>query len=95
MPSELLFHVSGSAAVRADPVTLAEVSLKERVYLQEWVLQHPQMLDEGVHILRFEFDQWNTKHGEQPGDRLDVLGLGDDGRLVVAQLKRDVAPETI
>jgi hypothetical protein len=28
-----------------------------------------------------------------PQDRLDVLGLGQDGRLVVAELKRDKAPE--
>jgi hypothetical protein len=28
-------------------------------------------------------------------DRLDVLGLGADGRLVVAELKRDRAPDTV
>jgi hypothetical protein len=31
--------------------------------------------------------------GPAPQDRLDVLGLGQDGRLVVAELKRDKAPE--
>lgn len=31
----------------------------------------------------------------EPRDRLDVLGLGSDIRLVVAELKRDVAPDPL
>jgi hypothetical protein len=31
----------------------------------------------------------------KPWDRLDALGLGSDVRLVVAELKRDVAPDTL
>ena len=95
MPTELLFHVSGSEAQAAEPISLAEAGLTERADLQEWVLKYPQMLGEDVRIVTFEFDRWGTTHGENPRDRLDVLGLGADGRLVVAELKRDVAPDAI
>jgi len=53
------------------------------------------MLGEDVRIVTFKFDRWGTTRGENPRDRLDVLGLGADGRLVVAELKRDVAPDAI
>ena len=95
MPKELLFHVTGSIAEAAEPISLAEAGLTERADLQEWVLRHPQMLGEDVRIVTFEFDRWGTTRGENPRDRLDVLGLGADGRLVVAELKRDVAPDAI
>lgn len=95
MPGELLFHVTGSTARAADPISLADAGLTERADLQEWVLKHPQMLGADVRIVTFEFDRWGTARGENPRDRLDVLGLGDDGRLVVAELKRDVAPESV
>jgi Domain of unknown function (DUF4268) len=92
---ELLFHVSGSIASAAEPIGLAEAGLRERDDLQEWVLNHPQILGDGVRVVTFEFDRWEAGRGAHPLDRLDVLGLGDDGRLVVAELKRDVAPDTV
>jgi hypothetical protein len=95
VPGELLFHVSGSTAKPAQPISLAEAGLTERGDLQEWVLKNPQMLGNSVQIVTFEFDRWGTARGENPRDRLDVLGLGADGRLVVAELKRDVAPDTV
>jgi alkylated DNA nucleotide flippase Atl1 len=40
-------------------------------------------------------DQQSGPDGSRERDRLDVLGLGTDGRLVVAELKRDRAPDTV
>jgi hypothetical protein len=93
--SELVFTVHGSEATPAESVTLADAGLRERDDLQEWVLRHPQLLGRGVMIITFEFDQWWSGSGSRERDRLDVLGLGDDGRLVVAELKRDRAPDTV
>jgi hypothetical protein len=45
-------------------------------------------------IVTFEFDHWSSAAGAQK-DRLDVLGLGQDGRIVVAELKRGRAPDTV
>jgi hypothetical protein len=94
MPRDLLFTVAGSAATLAQPITLAEVGLRERRDLQEWVLAHPAILGDDVLIVTFEFDRWWAT-GANPTDRLDVLGLATDGRLLVAELKRDKAPDTV
>lgn len=95
MADELLFTVTGSTAKLATPITLAEAGLRERQDLQEWVLEHPEILGTGVMVVTFEFDRWWSNSGTQPLDRLDVLGLDDTGRLVVCELKRDKAPDTI
>jgi hypothetical protein len=80
--------------VPAEPITLAQAGLKERDHLQEWVLAHPEIIGPGVMVVTFEFDRWQSSSGPQK-DRLDVLGLGKDGRLVVTELKRDAAPDTV
>ena len=46
-------------------------------------------------IVTFEFDRWVTAGGQSTSERLDVLGLDQSGRLVVAELKRDVAPDSV
>ena len=95
MRDELVFTVAGSKAQEAAHVTLPEVGLTERSDLQEWVLAYPSILGGDVMIVTFEFDRWSSSSGPAPLDRLDVLGLDRSGRLVVAELKRDVAPETV
>ncbi len=93
--TERLFTVLGSAAIPAVPISLAEAGLRERSDLQEWVLNHPEILGPGIMIVTFEFDRWWAAGGDRERDRLDVLGLDTDGRLVVAELKRDRAPDTV
>lgn len=93
-PDEVVFSVSGSTAVPAEPITLAQAGLREREHLQEWVIAHPEIIGADVMIVTFEFDRWQSSSGPQK-DRLDVLGLGGDGRLVVSELKRDAAPDTV
>ena len=78
----------------AEPISLAQAGLKERADLQEWVISHPEILGAGVKVVTFEFDRWQGSSGPAPQDRLDVLGLDPDGRLVVAELKRGKAPDT-
>jgi hypothetical protein len=91
---ELLFTVVGPAAVPAEPIGLVDAGLKERADLQEWVIAYPEILGSGVKVVTFEFDRWWSSSGPGPQDRLDILGLDADGRLVVAELKRDKAPDT-
>ncbi len=96
MAGELVFTVDGARATPAVPVTLADAGLRERTDLQEWVLAHPEILGTDVLVVAFEFDRWQSgPSGERERDRLDVLGLDGDGRLVVAELKRDRAPDTV
>lgn len=91
---ELVYQVAGAEAKRATPITLAEAGLREREHLQEWVLAHSEMLGAGLLILTSECDRWTSARGRER-DRLDVLALDTDGHLVVAELKRDMAPETV
>jgi len=94
VPSDLLFTVTKNVATPASAISLADAGLRERRDLQEWILAHPEILGEDIMVVTFEFDRWWAQ-GAAPADRLDVLGLGSDGRLVVVELKRDKAPDTV
>lgn len=94
MFDELVFTVSEAAAEPAAAVSLADVGLSERQHLQEWVIAHPEILGPRIMVVTFEFNRWQAAGGS-PLDRLDVLGLDQSGRLVVAELKRDAAPGTV
>jgi hypothetical protein len=92
---ELVFTVIGKEATQVAPVDLAELGLTEREHLQSWVISHPMIIGPNVLVVSFEFDQWATPQGSTPKDRLDVLGLDSDGHLVIAELKRGMAPDTV
>lgn len=95
MNGELVFTVTGASAIAATPISLADAGLKERQHLQEWVIAHPQVLGPAVKIVAFEFGSWIGYTGEKEKDRLDVLALDSDGHLIVVELKRDKAPDTV
>ncbi len=90
-----MFTVHRAVATPAQKVTLADAGLKERQHLQEWVLAHPSVLGEGVMVVTSEFGSWEGSGGQKASDRLDVLGLDAEGRPVVVELKRDIAPDTV
>lgn len=91
---EVVFTVTGATATPTRGISLEEAGLTERAHLQEWVIAYPEILGPDVVIVTFEFDQWSAA-SSAPRDRLDVLGLGRDGRLVIAELKRGRAPDTV
>lgn len=95
MTGETVFTVSGSSATAAQPISLADAGLKEREHLQEWVVANPQVLGDDVKIIAFEFGRWASFSGALERDRLDVLCLDKDGHLIVVELKRDKAPDTV
>lgn len=95
MSGEMVFTVSGATATAAKPISLADAGLKEREHLQEWVIANPDVLGPDVKIVAFEYGRWSGSGGAIERDRLDVLGLDREGRLVVVELKRDKAPDTV
>lgn len=95
MSGERVYSIEGGTAVPLPAVSLADAGLREREDLQEWVLARPEILGPDVMVVAFEFDRWQDSRGDRQRDRLDVLGLDADGRLVLAELKRDKAPETV
>jgi hypothetical protein len=90
----LAIDATGADAAVVPAISLGTAGLLERQHLQEWVIAHPQILGAGVKIVTVEYDGWMVA-GSAQRDRLDVLGLDLDGRLVVAELKRGVAPDTV
>jgi hypothetical protein len=92
---EFLLAVEDGKATKVTASSLPKLGLMERQHLQEWVLSHPDLLGVGVAVVTSEFDKWQDAQGGAVADRLDVLGIDRDGRLVVVELKRDVAPHTV
>lgn len=95
MNGELVFTVNGATAIAATPIGLAQAGLKERQHLQEWVIAHPEVLGSSIKVVAFEFGSWTGHTGEKERDRLDVLALDGEGHLIVVELKRDKAPDTV
>ena len=95
MSHERVYRIESSGAEPLAPVSFAEAGLRERQDLQEWVIAHPEILGEDIRIVAFEFDRWEDADGGRQRDRLDVLGLDQSGCLVLAELKRDAAPDTV
>lgn len=84
----------GAGAQVVAETTLASAGLLERQHLQEWVVANPQILGATVKVVAIEYGGWIVD-GDPQRHRLDVLGLDADGRLVVAELKRGLAPDTV
>jgi len=92
---EVLFTVDEGKATEVQRVDLSVLGLQERAHLQKWILDHPRVLGPGVTVVASEYDRWQTAAGDPVLNRLDILGLGQDGRLVVAELKRGASPDTV
>lgn len=65
-------------------VDFAELGLRERKDIQEWVAAHPDILGEDFLIVAKEFSGFDST-----SERLDLLAVDSQGALVVIELKRD------
>ncbi len=70
--------------INAEPTTFKEQKLKERQHLQEWIAKNPTVLGEELLIIQKEFDGFSDTH-----ERLDLLALDKEGKLVVIENKLD------
>ena len=76
--------VSGNRLVRLKERRFADLNLRERAHLQEWLVRMPDALGEELLIVQKEFDGFADTR-----ERLDVLALDKEGRLVVVENKLD------
>lgn len=95
MSDERVFQVDEDGAVPVSSIKLSEAGFRETQDLEQWVIEHPQILGDDIMIITDQFDQWVTPTGERARDRFDVLGLDSEGHLVLAELKRDRAPTNV
>lgn len=89
----LVVDLQTGAIQALQETSLQEFDLLERD-LQRWVTQHPELVGENLLLVTSEFDQWELRD-QRVSDRLDVLFLDPSGSLVVAELKRDRASDTV
>jgi RecB family endonuclease NucS len=61
-----------------------DLGFRERQHLQEWLAHHPQALGEDLLIIQKEFDGFDETY-----ERLDLLALDKQGRLVIIENKLD------
>jgi len=64
--------------------SFSELRLSERTNLQEWLAHTPEAMGEELLIIQKEFDGFDDTR-----ERLDLLALDKDGRLVVIENKLD------
>jgi len=67
----------------------AALDVLERRDFQEWVIDNPEILGENLLVIQSEYANF-----KETSDRLDILALDVDGKLVVVELKRDEADAT-
>lgn len=64
--------------------TFSDLQFKEREHLQEWIAENPSSLGEELLIIQKEFSGFNDTY-----ERLDLLAIDTDGKLVVIENKLD------
>lgn len=71
------------------PDSFRTLKIWERKDLEKWIEAHPEILGEELFVITTEYDQF-----DKTDDRLDILALDKNGKLVIIELKRDMAPTT-
>lgn len=89
---ENLLVSDGGGAARLAPVKMADLGWRERGDVQRWIRGNPDILGPGLLLVTEELGEWEGAGG-RVHDRLDLLFLDEDGRLMVVELKRGMAPD--
>ena len=77
-------NLSENRLVRLEKRRFIDLNLQERPHLQEWLVQMPEALGEELLVIQKEFDGFADTR-----ERLDLLALDKEGRLVVIENKLD------
>ena len=94
MSDEVAFSVISGDVQQLTQVSLEDIGFRERHDLQRWIEDYPEIVGSDLLVVTTELDRW--EFGEaRVRDRLDVSFLDSAGSLVVAELKRGEAPDTV
>lgn len=75
---------SSNRLVRLEERRFSDLGLREREHLQEWIAHMPEALGEELLVIQKEFDGFADTR-----ERLDLLALDKEGRLVIVENKLD------
>ena len=76
--------LSDNRLVQLEERRFSDLNLNEREHLQEWLVHTPEALGEDLLVIQKEFDGF-----EDTRERLDLLALDKEGRVVVIENKLD------
>ena len=79
-----LIDTQNKKAISLEKKSFSELKLSERKDLQEWITSNPKILGENLLIIQKEFGGFS-----ETNERLDLLALDENGRLVVIENKLD------
>lgn len=85
--SKLLKVDSYSFAV-CEQTSMVEQNLSEVTHLENWIVNHPEVIDPKMKVITTQFNRWASEEGEAQ-ERPDIIGLSDSGELIVVELKRE------
>ncbi|BBX50363.1 hypothetical protein GCM10009645_36640 [Mycolicibacterium poriferae] len=91
MQTDVLMYTVAGANPHCVPMParqLADLGILEAVHLEQWIVDHPEVLGDQVKIVTTQYDRWSSDSGDLARERLDILGLDSSGQLVVVELKR-------
>ena len=77
-------NLSENRLVRLEERRFSDLNLHERPHLQEWFVRTPKAFGEDLLIIQKEFDGFADTR-----ERLDLLALDKEGRLVIVENKLD------
>src|SRR5665647_2217817 len=83
---EVMFRINHSTnrITKLKAVSFAELGFTERNHLQEWLANQADALGEELLIIQKEFDGFDDTR-----ERLDLLAVDKQGRLVIIENKLD------
>lgn len=81
-----MFRITPSSheSTRIEESEFSELGFKERKDIQEWVADNPSILGDDLLIISKEFSGFDLTN-----ERLDLLAVDTDAKLVIIELKRD------
>ena len=89
-PQMFRINPENKEAQELTEVNFADLGLRERSDIQEWIAEHPSILGDDLLIIGKEFSGF-----EGARERPDLLAVDTDGKLVVIELKRDDSGEDV
>ena len=73
-----------------DESRFSELGIWERTHMERWIAKYPQILGEELLTITTEYAKF-----DKTNNRLDILAIDVDGKLVVIELKRDIADKFV
>lgn len=81
-----LINPATKEPTKMNSISFSEIGITERADLEQWIINHSEMLGEKLLIITSEFDRFDKSNS-----RLDLLALDSMGALVVVELKLDAS----